>query len=457
MSAHLGQLVAHYGYAIVALFLFAEGLLIPVPTDSTLVTAAAFAANGRLSLVAVFLVATVATSVGTTVAFFVGRGGMTLFERYGPRFHLSMHTLERTRAFFERHGESTILVGRFLPVVRMLVSPVAGLSGMSARRFTAYNVVGAAVWSATFCALGYFFGHHLSGLYRHLGRATLVVGVSLGAIVTIVMAGGWLIEDSEAAWRAEGTVWHHVLMSPPVRWISARSPAARAFLFRRFTPGHYLGLNLTLGLGLSFIALVMFSAMENAIATREAVLQFDLNLAQALQAGATPSGITFWGAVGQLGTIPVMTGLGIAVALLLAVRREWLAFAGWVSGLVGGTLLDTALKLAMQRARPVLPAVYDVEPTFSFPSGHALGAIITYGLIAYFLVLLVSSHRIQSTVVLVTLLLVLALSFSRLYLGQHFFSDVVGGLAAGGVWLSACVTGLEVARRKREHPRTTTA
>ena len=75
MISHLGHLISEYGYLIVGLFIFAEGIAIPFPTDTTLVTAAAFAAHGRLSVVLIFLVSTVATTLGTTIAFVLGRRG----------------------------------------------------------------------------------------------------------------------------------------------------------------------------------------------------------------------------------------------------------------------------------------------------------------------------------------------------------------------------------------------
>ena len=84
------------------------------------------------------------------------------------------------------------------------------------------------------------------------------------------------------------------------------------------------------------------------------------------------------------------------------------------------------------------------------PSGQALGALVGYGMLGYFVVLLVPSRRAAGLVVAATLALVLAICFGRLYLGTRYFSDIVSGLAAGGVWLSACITGLEVARRRAE-------
>jgi membrane protein DedA with SNARE-associated domain/membrane-associated phospholipid phosphatase len=446
VAAHLVALIAKYGYALIALFLFGEGLAIPFPTDTTVVTAAALAARGHLSLVLVFIVATFSTAAGTTAAFYLGRSGSTFITR---RAH-GAGALGRARRFFDRHGASAVLFGRFVPVVRMLISLVAGVSEMDARRFALYNLAGAAIWASAFCAIGYFFGHHASAFYHQIVRAALVAAFGLAALVTIAVAGGWLIEDVDAAARAEGTMWHRVLMTRPVRWLARRSPTAQSILFRRFSPADYLGLNLTLGLGVSFVLLLVFAAIAQSVLSQTAIVRFDLDLAEALHAGATPAGVAFWMVVTRLGTMSATAAFGVGVAVWYASRRGWLAFAGWLAALAGSELLAFALKHAIHRERPIFEVAYATELSFSFPSSHVLGALVGYGMIAYFVVCLTNSRFWRALVIAIAAALVVGVGYSRLYLGLHFFSDVVGGLAAGAVWLTTCITALEVARRKQE-------
>ncbi|MEP6732282.1 MAG: VTT domain-containing protein [bacterium] len=445
MIGHVGHLVSEYGYLIVALFIFAEGMSIPFPTDTTLVTAAAFAAHGRLSLMLIFVVSTIAATAGTTVAFVAGRRGGDFFDRHSKKMSPAM--LARTRGFFDRHGTTAVLIGRFVPVARMLISPLAGLSSMSLARFTVFNFAGAALWSAVFCGVGYFFGQHPPAFGHGLVRGTLVVTASLGVIVTVAVAGEWLVEESDAAWRAEGTFWHRVLMLKPMRWLTAHSPAARAFLLRRFTPGDYLGLNLTLGLGMSFVALVIFSAITRSLLSQDAVPQFDLQLAAALGESATPSTLAFWRTISWLGRLPAVAVPGTLLALWILRRdKTWLPLIGFVASMVGSEVIDAVVKHYFTHQHAAASAI--AAATMGTPSGQALGALVGYGMIAYFLVLLVQGHRMHVLIGVCAMLLVLAVSFGRLYLGERFFSDIVSGLAAGGVWLSACLTGLEVARRK---------
>ncbi len=438
MTEHIGRLVANYGYLIVALFIAGEGLSIPFPTDTTLVTAAAFAAHGRLSLAVVFLVATASATLGSTAAFIIGRRGGDFFERHSSKVH--PRVLTRTRAFFDRHGAAAVLSGRFIPFARMLISPMAGLSSMSLARFTLFNSCGAAIWAAVFCGVGWFFGQHPPAFGHGLVRGALVVTLGIALLVTVAVAGGWLVEESDAAWRAEGTVWHRVLSSAPMRRIIAHSPRARRFLFRRFSASDYLGLNLTLGLGLSFVALVIFAGITRALVVRDSVPQFDLALASALRDTATPAADAFWMAVSQLGRFPMMVVPGLAMGLLLVKRHGWLPLAGWLGAILGSVVLDAVVKHFLGHTYASIG--------LGAPSGQALEALVGYGMIGYFITLRTPGRRATTVSMLLIAALVLAISFGRLYLGLRYFSDIVSGLAAGGVWLAASITGLEVARRR---------
>jgi undecaprenyl-diphosphatase len=445
MIAHLGQWISEYGYVIVAVFIFFEGMAIPFPTDTTIVTAAAFAAHGRLSVAAVFFISAAATTAGTTVAFAGGRRGGEFFERHSRKVNPAV--LERTRRFFDRHGALAVVVGRFVPLARMLISPLAGVSMMSPGRFTLFNAIGAIIWSALFCSVGFFFGQHPPAFGHGLVRAAFVVALGMAVVVTVLVAGGWLVEESDAAWRAEGTLWHRVLMTAPLRWLAARSPAARAFLFRRFTPGDYLGLNLTLGLGLSFVALIVFSSITSSVISRDAVPRFDRELWLALRETATPERLAFWRRMADFGRLPLVAAGGLFLASFLSYRRNSrLPLTGFVAAFLGSSLLDVVVSRFL--AHPHVAATARSAAQFGAPSGQALGSLVGYGMIAYFLILLTPDTRLHVAIVVSAVIAIATICFARLYIGDKFFSDIVSGLSAGGVWLAACLTGLEVARRR---------
>ena len=186
----------------------------------------------------------------------------------------------------------------------------------------------------------------------------------------------------------------------------------------------------------------------------ESIDGFDMALLDWLHRHATPTGYAIFHAITLLGSPVTLTVLALGVGLLLAIRRQWILLGGWLTAFVGGGLLDEVLKLVIRRPRPPYAAAFLQHYSWSFPSGHAMGSLIGYGMLAYVLgVLWIHRRSAQISVVLGAALLIVAIGFSRLYLGVHYFSDVVGGYAAGLLWLSACISGLEVARRWRAGAR----
>jgi membrane-associated phospholipid phosphatase len=188
--------------------------------------------------------------------------------------------------------------------------------------------------------------------------------------------------------------------------------------------------------------------LADEIVEQETLTQFDLALATALHENATPAQVAVFKEITKLGNVSVVVVLGLGVSLVLLIRRRWLLLASWVITLAGGTLLNLLLKAHFQRVRPEFADPFVNESGWSFPSGHAMISLITYGMGAY-LLMLALSRPLKQVVVVVTVTLVLLIGFSRLYLGAHYFSDVLAGYAAGALWLAVTISGTEVARRRQ--------
>jgi membrane-associated phospholipid phosphatase len=162
----------------------------------------------------------------------------------------------------------------------------------------------------------------------------------------------------------------------------------------------------------------------------------------------SPPLTTFFLVVTALGSAEVLALLGLVVAVVYGLRRRWLYLGTWLAALAGGAVLNELLKGLFARPRPSFADPLVLETGYGFPSGHAMLSLIVYGVLAYFAVLGLRTWRARTAVVLGAALLVLLIGFSRMYLGVHYFSDVVAGCTAGGVWLSALITGMETIRRR---------
>jgi membrane protein DedA with SNARE-associated domain len=187
MGHLLSQLVTEHGYLMVAVLVFAEGVGLPLPGETALVAAAAFAAQShRLSIVGVVLAAFAGAAGGGIGGYWIGRtGGMGLVERYGRYLGVTRRRIARARAFFSEHGPKAVFTARFIAIVRMFAGVLAGVTRMPFGRFSLYNTLGALVWSALFGTLGYVFGNNLPHLEHLIGRTSLIV---LAAVLVLGMA-----------------------------------------------------------------------------------------------------------------------------------------------------------------------------------------------------------------------------------------------------------------------------
>jgi len=165
LDRHLDTIIQQYGvwtYLILFLIIFCEtGLVVTpiLPGDSLLFAVGTFAARGALDLGVVLLLLSVAAVAGDTVNYAIGyRVGPRIFRKEGVRF-LNREYLDRTHRFYERHGAKTIVIARFVPIIRTFAPFVAGVGQMSYARFVTYNVAGGVGWIAALVLGGYLFGN----------------------------------------------------------------------------------------------------------------------------------------------------------------------------------------------------------------------------------------------------------------------------------------------------------
>ena len=243
------------------------------------------------------------------------------------------------------------------------------------------------------------------------------------------------------------------MSEPPARPAARgpRFPGVRRFVAARLDPKAYLGLHATIGLLGAALALWLFGAVLDAVLDDATLVRWDLATAAAVHGRATAAGLRLFDTLTQLGSPAAMALLGTAGAILLWRRGLRTMLVAWVAAFVGGLLLDQAVKLVVHRDRPEYGAAYLHGHSYSFPSGHSMGATIGYGVLAYVLVRVHQPLRGRRALVYgLAALIALAVGVSRVYLGVHYPSDVVGGWAAGSAWLAVCLTGAGIARRRAE-------
>lgn len=193
IDKHLGEIVQQYGawaYGFLNAIVFAEtGLVVfPfLPGDSLLFIAGAFSANGSLDLLWLNISLIISAVAGNTLNYLIGR---YLGKRFNVREFrwLDKTALDKTHAFYEKHGGKTIILARFVPIVRTFAPFVAGLSEMTFAKFQLFNVVGAGLWVISLTVAGYFFGN--IPFIRNNLNVIVLLGVGAAAI-PVAAAAAW--------------------------------------------------------------------------------------------------------------------------------------------------------------------------------------------------------------------------------------------------------------------------
>lgn len=200
LDRHLAELLADYGnwiYAILFLIVFCEtGLVVMpfLPGDSLLFMAGALAAGGGMDPAVLIASLFVAAVLGDSLNYAIGRRFGNRISHWPDSRFFNRKALERTHAFYERHGGKTVVIARFMPIIRTFAPFVAGMAEMDYRRFLSFNVLGGALWVGPLVMAGYWFGN-LPVVKNNL--SVVIIGIIVLSLMPLVI--GWLRQQSGRA------------------------------------------------------------------------------------------------------------------------------------------------------------------------------------------------------------------------------------------------------------------
>lgn len=217
--------------------------------------------------------------------------------------------------------------------------------------------------------------------------------------------------------------------------------------WRRWVP---VVLILGVGLGLSMLSIDLFVDIAERLREDTSVVErIDAIVHQRTPMWTSADATLFFRFVTTLGDPPVLIGIVVVLAVWLwrSGHRVWATYLTITCGL--GGLLNLLLKSLFERARPDVAQALRDATGYSFPSGHSMGSMVVYAAICWLSVRILPSWRKDSSAVAIAATLILAIGVSRIYLGVHWFSDVVGGFAAGLGWVATSTAGFEAWRQLR--------
>jgi membrane protein DedA with SNARE-associated domain len=460
-----GKALGKWTYLAVGLLAFLEtGAFIGLvaPGETTVIVGGLVAGQGRISLLLLIAIVWTCAVLGDLTSYALGRRlGRDFMVRHGDRVKITEERLEHVEEFFERRGGVTILIGRFIGLVRAIAPFIAGASHMPLRKFLPYDVLGAGLWATTFCVLGYVFWRSFDQLTAWVSRGLFAFGLFVAIVVGIVFlvrlqrsqelqerTKAWIVAQLEkpllrpvapylrAGWRRVG------------RPLARRSERPARFVWNRFTPGD-LGLEITTLLALAAVGAFTFVLLGDAPDQRmqERLDEMAFDVSDGLYSEHVKDVVVWFTALGSLPVVALVVG---ATALWAVARRRHVDAAALAAGLLVTWLAVDVAKAAYDRPRP--PDSHVVTEGMSYPSGHASFAVAW---VACAVVLVRGGAGIATRFAVVTAAVVLAvaIALSRVYLRAQYLSDVDGGLAmATAIFALLGVAAVGVGHLRQNEP-----
>lgn len=279
-----------------------------------------------------------------------------------------------------------------------------------------------------------------------IAQNALAVLLAVAALMLMIAALVWRAIQSfkRELWPFMTRVWRGAGGEALMRH-AGRAPLVRSAFDQTSAVWRYLGVYAVLSFVFALAAVGVFFELADEIEVDEELARFDTALTEALAAHLSPELLTAAAWVTHLGDPRFLTVLGAAVALALLAHRERLLAIAWVVATLSGAVLSRLLKAIFERTRPVHEHGLVVAEGWSFPSGHASGSMLVYGLLCY-VVVRHAPRSWRAPITAACALLIVFVGFSRVLLQVHYLSDVLAGYAWAAAWCALCVMGLEATR-----------
>ncbi|WP_108129229.1 bifunctional DedA family/phosphatase PAP2 family protein [Gemmobacter caeni] len=407
---------------------FLTGIVIP----GTLIVDAGgiLVQRGLLDFLDLVWFVAVGSILGSEMSYWTGR--LAKDRLPGRRRIENSAAFARATRLFARHGGVALVIGRFLGPVAGLVPLAAALAGMERRRFLIWNIIGSVPYAFVHVAIGYALG----GALGQIGGSVTRVAVLIGAILLLLAVLWGLLYSLLRLLPLAGMVLAAALRGiaeiPLMAKALKRHPETVHRVVARFDRSTFTGLPLTfLSLLIIYIGVVWIdTAMDFALDASMAAL--DMRLAELIHQFWSPAPIRIASWITIPGGVRVVAPLVAATLIWLVLAGQRPLATGLTVSVMGNTLTVSLLKHAFGRSRS--PLGYFVETSGSFPSGHAAVSVAAYGMLTY--VLWRTRVLRAESALLLAGLVAFAIGVSRIYLIEHYLSDVLNGWLVGALWLT---------------------
>ena len=168
------------GYAGIFFLMMLESMVVPVPSEFVMPFAGFLVSQGNFNFILVIVASSLGSITGSLIFYYIGKtGGHTLVEKYGKYVLVDTEDIKKTEKWFNKRGELTIFIARLIPVVRHLISLIAGIGKMNVKKFTLYTILGATLWNGILTYLGFILGQHWNEVSQYVEELDIIIVILL--------------------------------------------------------------------------------------------------------------------------------------------------------------------------------------------------------------------------------------------------------------------------------------
>ncbi len=396
--ANLESIIEHGGYAILSLITILEGVPIVgslIPGHTVVIISGFLSKIEIFQLNIVILVVILSAMIGDFSGFYLGkRYGYSFLNKFGKTLFIKDEYIEKAKQIVANHTGKAIILGRFNPITRPLVPFIVGASKVHINKFWLFDFIGVSLWALVSIMSGYIFG----------ASYHLVSGV-IGKFIFIAIIISVLI------------IWGYSLINK------------RFHIFAKYE---------LIALILNLVGLYgFFKTIQDAIKDHAFMAELDIWINTFFVSHANESVLTFMNFVTNVFSPVSLLIIALVISIYLYYKRKWRYLLITLSSMIGGFVLGGFIKEIIERTRPLDSFILEFD--YSFPSVHALVATVFFTLIIYIFISKIRSLVIRELLIVVSVIIVLLVSFSRVYLGVHWFSDIIAGCSFGLFWITLMI------------------
>jgi len=167
-------------YAGIFFLMMLESMVVPVPSEFVMPFAGFLVSQGNFNFILVIVASSLGSITGSLIFYYIGKtGGHTLVEKYGKYVLVDTEDIKKTEKWFNKRGELTIFIARLIPVVRHLISLIAGIGKMNVKKFTLYTILGATLWNGILTYLGFILGQHWNEVSQYVEELDIIIVILL--------------------------------------------------------------------------------------------------------------------------------------------------------------------------------------------------------------------------------------------------------------------------------------